>query len=275
MLLLLPCVLQHMLDCHVSAHRWERRLQGACPGMGPLLPGHSPSSHAAPLPAVQTMADLLLHGAASFGSGLTDFIVVDCRYRQAGSTCWVAGGGQGTPGSKAVRAFYLDRQSQPLLMRRSYEYAGGCIRGALNVTTPAGIEQMLAGEQTGCWRPPCPTVFKGLSHAAVALSQPTAQPAMHAERGSSMDWHQTAIIFHCEFSSGGGSKSRYLTYGLWVLWVARALTPHCRGGNVLLNVGMSWWPHILIIGWERDLVSLDCWLVQSGAHACSAASATR
>ncbi|PRW56701.1 kinesin K39 isoform B [Chlorella sorokiniana] len=83
-----------------------------------------------PAITARTMRDLLAHGAAAFG--LSGFVVVDCRYE--------------------------------------YEHKGGHLPGALHLTTPDELLQLLA-------------------------SRPEEQ------------WQSTAIIFHCEFSSERGPRA--------------------------------------------------------------------
>eukprot|EP00887_Chlorella_sp_A99_P006153 scaffold22.g6153.t1 len=103
--------------------------------------------HGLPCIGHQTMAELLVRGLTCFGSGLGEYIVVDCRY--------------------------------------SYEHAGGCIPGSVNIATPEAMDALLAAPAPPRALPPCARV---------------------AERAGRTDWSRTALIFHCEFSSERGPR---------------------------------------------------------------------
>ncbi|KAL4858661.1 M-phase inducer phosphatase 2 [Chlorella vulgaris] len=132
----------------------------ACSGLGhspiqsmPLspIPGHQ--QHVLPtvdqpdcsFPAITatTMRDLLVHGAPAFG--LDGFVVVDCRH--------------------------------------AYEFDGGQLPGAVQLTTPEAIQGFLAQ-----------------AHGVKAGCAPAAA-------GSGDLWQRTAIIFHCEFSTERGPRA--------------------------------------------------------------------
>lgn len=158
---------------------------------------------------MQTMRDLLTHGAAAFG--LSDFVVVDCRYD------YEHAGGR-LPGGYWLRVEGSKQSIGLLLTPLHHAYLGWNVwrrQPCLHVPGPPDKSRLVSPLPSCCG----PSHLPACLHQVVSISRPSTAGAVHLTTPEELTeflasprpcpdyWQNTAIIFHCEFSTERGPRA--------------------------------------------------------------------